>query len=131
MAALAWSGDVTQLQFDNPDLKFVIPEEGGELWSDNLVVPVGATRKTNAEKLMDWYYQPEMAADLVNWVGYVCPVPSAKQVLLDYGDEFSVATANSPLVFPSEGDLANVSVSREITEEEEARYETDWNSVVT
>lgn len=131
VAALAWSGDVAQLQFDNPDLEFVIPDEGGELWSDNLVVPVGATRKTNAERLMDWYYQPEMAADLVNWVGYVCPVPAAKQVLLDYGDEFSVATANSPLVFPSEGDLSNVSVSRELTEDEEARYETDWNSVVT
>jgi spermidine/putrescine transport system substrate-binding protein len=131
VAALAWSGDVAQLQFDNPDLEFVIPDEGGELWSDNLVVPVGATRKTNAERLMDWYYQPEMAADLVNWVGYVSPVPAAKQVLLDSGDELSVATASSPLVFPSEDDLANVSVSRELTEDEEARYETDWNAVVT
>lgn len=131
VAALAWSGDVAQLQFDNPDLEFAIPEEGGELWSDNMVVPVGATRKTNAERLMDWYYQPEMAADLVNWVGYVCPVPAAKEVLLGYGDEFSVATANSPLVFPSEGDLANVSDSRDLSEDEATRYEVDWNSVVT
>lgn len=131
VAALAWSGDVSQLQFDNPDLKFVIPEEGGELWSDNMVVPVGATRKTNAERLMDWYYRPEMAADLVNWVGYMSPVPAAKDVLLGYGDEFSLATANSPLVFPTESDLENVEVSRELTEDEEARYETDWNAVVT
>jgi spermidine/putrescine transport system substrate-binding protein len=131
VAALAWSGDIAQLQFDNPDLAFVIPDEGGELWSDNMVVPIGASHKTNAEALMDWYYQPEMAADLVNWVGYVSPVPAAKEVLLGYGDEFSVATANSPLVFPSEGDLANVSVSRELTDDEEQRYEQDWNSVVT
>ena len=131
VAALAWSGDVAQLQFDNPDLEFVIPDEGGELWSDNMVVPAGATHKANAERLMDWYYQPEMAADLVNWVGYVCPVPAAKDVLLEYGDEFSVASANSPLVFPSPDDLSNVSVSRELTEDEESRYETDWNAVVT
>lgn len=130
VAALAWSGDIAQLQFDNPDLEFVIPDEGGELWSDNMVVPVGATRKTNAERLMDWYYQPEMAADLVNWVGYVSPVPAAKEVLLASGDEFSIATANSPLVFPSEGDLSNVSVSRELTDDEAERYELDWNSVV-
>ena len=108
----------------------MIPEEGGELWSDNMVVPVGASHKTNAERLMDWYYQPEIAADLVNWVGYVSPVPAAKEVLLGYGDEFSLATANSPLVFPSEGDLANVSVSRELTDEEAERYERDWNAVV-
>ena len=131
VAALAWSGDVAQLQFDNPDLKFAIPDEGGELWSDNMVIPVGAANKKNAEMLMDWYYQPEMAADLVNWVGYICPVPAAKDVLLEYGDDFSVATANSPLVFPSEADLADVEISRELTEDEEKRYETDWNAIVT
>jgi spermidine/putrescine transport system substrate-binding protein len=131
VAALAWSGDVAQLQFDNPDLKFVVPDEGGELWSDNMVIPVGAAHTKNAEMLMDWYYQPEMAADLVNWVGYICPVPAAKEVLLGYGDEFSVATANSPLVFPSEADLADVEISRELTEDEEKRYETDWNAIVT
>jgi len=131
VAALAWSGDVAQLQFDNPDLKFVIPDEGGELWSDNMVVPVGAANKKNAEMLMDWYYQPEMAADLVNWTGYICPVPAAKDVLLGYGDEFSVASANSPLVFPAEADLVNVETSRELTEEEEKQYETDWNAIVT
>jgi spermidine/putrescine transport system substrate-binding protein len=96
-----------------------------------MVVPVGASHKTNAERLMDWYYQPEMAADLVNWVGYVSPVPAAKDVLLEYGDEFSLATANSPLVFPSADDLSNVAVSRELTDDEEQRYETDWNAVVT
>lgn len=131
VAALAYSGDVAQLQFDNPDLEFVIPDEGGELWSDNMVVPVGAAHKANAERLMDWYYQPEIAADLANWVGYICPVPAAKDVLLGYGDEFSVASANSPLVFPTESDLRNVSSSRELTEDEERRYETDWNAVVT
>jgi len=130
VAALAWSGDVAQLQFDNPDLKFVVPDEGGELWSDNMVVPVGASHKTNVETMMDWYYNPEIAADLANWVGYICPVPAAKDVLLEYGDEFSVASANSPLVFPSADDLSNVAPSREITEDEEARYETDWNAVI-
>ncbi|MGB9374991.1 MAG: spermidine/putrescine ABC transporter substrate-binding protein [Jiangellales bacterium] len=127
VAALAWSGDAIQLQFDNPDLKFVIPEEGGELWSDNMVVPVGATRKTNVEKLMDWYYQPQIAAELAAWVNYISPVPSAKAAMAEIDPEL----ADSPLIFPSESDLSNVGISREITEEEEVRYETDWNSVVT
>jgi spermidine/putrescine transport system substrate-binding protein len=96
-----------------------------------MVIPVGAAHKANAQRLMDWYYQPEIAADLANWVGYICPVPAAKDVLLGYGDDSSIASANSPLVFPTESDLSNVSSSRELTEDEERRYETDWNAVVT
>ena len=74
VACEAWSGDIIQLQFDNPDIKFVAPEEGLALWSDNMLVPNKAEHKANAEKLMDYYYQPEVAAELAAWVNYICPV---------------------------------------------------------
>ena len=57
-ACEAWSGDVIAMQYDNPDIKFVIPEEGLGLWSDNMLVPNKADHKANAEKLMDYYYDP-------------------------------------------------------------------------
>ena len=62
VACEAWSGDVIQLQFDNPNIKFVAPEEGLSLWSDNMLVPNKATHKANAEELMNFYYDPEVAA---------------------------------------------------------------------
>jgi len=127
VAAMAYSGDAFQLQLDDPDIQFVIPTEGGELWSDNMVVPVGATHKTNAELLMDYYYRPEVAAELAAWVNYISPVPAAKQPMADLDPEL----ADSPLIFPSENDLSNVGISRDITEDEEKQYETDWNAIVT
>jgi spermidine/putrescine transport system substrate-binding protein len=127
VAAMAWSGDAFQLQLDDPDITFVIPDEGGELWSDNLVVPVGATHKTNAELLIDYYYRPEVAAQLAAWVNYISPVPAAKKAMADIDAEL----AESPLIFPTEADLSNVRISREITAEEEQQYESDWNAIVT
>ena len=62
LACEAWSGDVIQLQFDNPDIKFVTPEEGLSLWSDNMLIPNLATHQANAEKWINYYYAPEVAA---------------------------------------------------------------------
>ena len=58
VACEAWSGDVIQAQFDNPNIKFVVPEEGLSLWSDNMLVPNLAEHKANAEKWMNYYYDP-------------------------------------------------------------------------
>jgi spermidine/putrescine transport system substrate-binding protein len=126
VACFGWSGDIVQLQYDSDDFDFAIPEEGGELWSDNMVVPVGATHKTNAERLMDFYYDPEIAAELAWWVNYICPVPAARDVLLEWDPE----VAEDPLIFPSPEDLANVGITRDITDEEEQRWISDWNAVI-
>ena len=48
VAVDGWSGDAIQLQADNPDIKFVMPKEGCMLWSDNMVIPVGAPNPTLA-----------------------------------------------------------------------------------
>ena len=62
VACEAWSGDVIAMQYDNPDIKWVVPEEGLSLWSDNMLVPNKADHKANAEALMNYYYDPEVAA---------------------------------------------------------------------
>jgi spermidine/putrescine transport system substrate-binding protein len=102
VACEAWSGDVIQLQFDNPDIKFVAPEEGLSLWSDNMLVPNKATHKANAEDLMNHYYQPAVAAELAAWVNYICPVEGAQEAMT----EIDPSLAENPLIFPDDAMLA-------------------------
>ncbi|HEX5993578.1 MAG TPA: spermidine/putrescine ABC transporter substrate-binding protein [Jiangellales bacterium] len=126
VACLGWSGDAIQLQWEDENIAFVIPEEGGELWSDNMVVPVGATHKTNAEMLMDYYYDPLVAAQLAAWVNYICPVPAAKEAMAEVDPEL----VEEPLIFPSADDLANTGITRDITDDEEQRWSERWTTVI-
>ncbi len=130
LACQAYSGDVIQLQADNPDIRFVVPEEGGELWSDSLMIPDLARHKTNAERLVDHYYDPEVAAELAAWVNYVCPVPAAQAVLADSDDEETAALADNPLIFPDEAMRARLAVARDITSTERLGFTRRWNTIV-
>ncbi|MFJ1971544.1 spermidine/putrescine ABC transporter substrate-binding protein [Streptomyces sp. NPDC087903] len=130
LACQAYSGDVIQLQADNPDIRFVVPEEGAELWSDSLMIPDRARHKTNAERLVDYYYEPEVAAELAAWVNYVCPVPAARDVLAASGDEDTAALAENPLIFPDDGMRGRLAVARDITATERVEFARRWNKVV-
>jgi len=103
-ACMAWSGDVIQLQFQDPKIRFNIPDKGGNIWSDNMQVPVLATHKANAEKLMNHYYDPAVAAELAAWVNYICPVEGAKEAMRD----IDASLADNELIFPSESTLSKV-----------------------
>ncbi|MEU6878309.1 extracellular solute-binding protein [Streptomyces sp. NPDC046712] len=130
LACQAYSGDVIQLQADNPDIEFVVPEEGAELWAESLMIPNLAQHKTNAEKLIDYYYEPEVAAELAAWVNYVCPVPAARDVLADSDDEELAALAEDPLIFPDDAMRGRLAIARDITSEERAEFTKRWNSIV-
>ncbi|GGT18742.1 polyamine-binding lipoprotein [Streptomyces tanashiensis] len=130
LACQAYSGDVIQLQADNPDIEFVVPEEGAELWAESLMIPNLARHKSNAEKLVDYYYEPEVAADLAAWVNYVCPVPAAQNVLADSGDEELVALAEDPLIFPDADMRSRLAIARDITAEERQAFAKRWNAIV-
>ncbi|HEY9371245.1 ABC transporter substrate-binding protein [Streptomyces sp.] len=130
LACQAYSGDVIQLQADNPDIEFVVPEEGGELWAESLMIPNLARHKANAERLVDHYYQPEVAAELAAWVNYVCPVPAARDVLADSGDEELVALAEDPLIFPDAEMRGRLAIARDITARERPSFAKRWNSIV-
>ena len=98
---MAWSGDVFQLQFDKPELEFVVPEEGGILWVDNMAVPQNAENPIDAMAFMDYVYDPEVAAQITAWVNYICPVPEAQDILKKADDSYTKSVAKSPLVFPT------------------------------
>ncbi|MGL4742894.1 MAG: polyamine ABC transporter substrate-binding protein [Dermatophilaceae bacterium] len=95
-ASLAWSGDVLQAQADNPYLKFVVPDEGLMIWADNLVVPAASTRAPLVAKLVEYYYQPRVAAKVAAWVNYICPVEGARDAMQGIDPDL----AQSPLIFP-------------------------------
>lgn len=130
LACQAYSGDVVQLQADNPDIVFVVPEEGAELWAESLLIPNLARHKTSAERLVDYYYEPEVAAALASWVNYVCPVPAARDVLADSGDEELAALAEDPLVFPDDAMRARLAIARDISAQERTELAGRWNSIV-
>jgi spermidine/putrescine transport system substrate-binding protein len=64
LAVIGWSGDIFQINAENGDKwGLALPEAGGTIWTDNLMVPVGSPHKANAEKLMNYYYDPVVAAE--------------------------------------------------------------------
>jgi spermidine/putrescine transport system substrate-binding protein len=127
LACEAWSGDVIIAQQDNPNLKFVPPEEGLSLWADNMLVPNLATHQANAEEWMNYYYQPEVAAKLADWNWYICPVEGAQEEMLKI-DKFA---ATSPLIFPDEKMLSNTWGFMALNDQQEIAYERDWSDVTT
>jgi spermidine/putrescine transport system substrate-binding protein len=102
-AALAWSGDMVQLQADHPGLKWVLPKDGGMIWTDNMLIPKGGNPYA-ASVLMNWYYDPRVAAAVEDYVNYICPVVGASKVL----EKTDPAVAKNPLIFPTKQMLANV-----------------------
>jgi spermidine/putrescine transport system substrate-binding protein len=130
LACQAYSGDVIQLQADDPDIEFVVPEEGAELWSESLMIPNLARHKANAERLIDFYYRPEVAAELAAWVNYVCPVPAARDVLASSDDAETAALAEDPLIFPDAAMRERLAVARDIAAGERAEFAKRWNGIV-
>jgi spermidine/putrescine transport system substrate-binding protein len=96
VAAIAWSGDIGLV--DNPDTEFVMPTEGCTLWSDNMVIPVGAPNTPAALAWMDFTYDPAVQADISAYVQYVTPVKGVQEVLAQSDPE----SANNQLIFPDE-----------------------------
>ena len=102
-ACAAWSGDMVQLQADHPGLKWVLPKAGGMIWTDNMLIPKGGNVYA-ASVLMNWFYRPEIAAEVEDYVNYICPVVGADKVL----EKKDPAVAKNPLIFPTKEMLANV-----------------------
>ena len=102
LAAAAWSGDMVQLQADHPGLRWIQPKDGGMIWTDNMLIPKGSNAY-GASVLMNWYYRPDIAAKVEDYVNYICPVAGADKVLL----KTDPAIAKNPLIFPTPQILAN------------------------
>ncbi len=120
-ACISWSGDVAQLTLDNPDLAFVIPESGGMLWSDCMVIPKGAANAANAATWMDFVYDPVNAARIAAWVQYISPVQGVQDELRK--DPENAAMADNSLMFPDEETLSKLNSFGPLDEDEELRFD--------
>lgn len=98
VAAVGWSGDAIQLQADNPNIEWRRPAEGCNLWSDNMVIPVGAPNAPVAQAFMNYVYDPEAQADIAEYVNYVTPVDGVREILAERDPKL----AENDLIFPDE-----------------------------
>ena len=121
VACVAWSGDVVQLQYDRPDIQFVIPEEGGVSWYDTMVIPKGAPNAYAAADWMNFVYDPVQAAQLTAYVQYVSPVKGVQDELVKMGGD-AAALADSPILFPTDEDAARLKTFATLPDEVDAAY---------
>jgi spermidine/putrescine transport system substrate-binding protein len=127
LAAICWSGDITVINAEAGDKwEFIIPEAGGTLWNDNFLVPVGSPHKTNAEKLMNYYYDPAVAAEVAAWVNFITPVVGAQEE----AEKIDPDLAENQLIFPNEETLSQVSVFRTLTPAQEQAYQQEFQAVL-
>jgi spermidine/putrescine transport system substrate-binding protein len=126
-AVIAWSGDITALNAENDNKwQFAIPEAGGTLWSDNMMVPIGSPHKENAETLMNYYYDPEVAAQVAEYVNYICPVDGAQKAMEKRAPEL----AENPFIFPTAEDLAKVRKFVSLSPAKETQYTSQFQTIL-
>jgi len=127
VAVIGWSGDMFILKTENKGkFDFAIPESGGTLWSDNLLIPSTSTHKKNAETLINYYYEPAVAAQVAAYVNYICPVESAQSEL----EKIDPELAKSPFIFPDAATLAKVKVFRSLTSDETTKYQAAFDEAI-
>ncbi len=132
--SMAWSGDIFQANASsNAGLKFVVPQQGGLLWTDNMCIPAHATHPVDAITYMNYVYDPKNAALLTEYINYITPVPAAQPVIVadaaaatNKDDKATLEyVATSPLVFPKPSDLARTKHYRVLS----ATEEKQWNQL--
>jgi spermidine/putrescine transport system substrate-binding protein len=123
---IGWSGDAVQLEADNPNIKFVPPESGVALWTDNMEVPVGAPEPYTAEKFMDFVYEPQIQAVITAYVNYICPVKGVKEILV----KSDPALGENQLIFPNEETLSNAFIFRQLKPAEDTELTEAFQEVI-
>jgi spermidine/putrescine transport system substrate-binding protein len=124
--AMAWSGDIIQKKLEKETLEWQAPDEGGTLWYDNMLIPKGAAHKYTAELMIDFVYDPAIAAQIEAWVNYICPVKGAQPELAKIDEEL----AANPLIFPTPEILAKVKRFKSLTEEEERDFDNKFSELI-
>lgn len=124
-ACITWSGDIVQLQFKDPKIKYTIPDAGVTLWSDNMLIPNMAAHKKNAEEWMNYYYDPVVAAQVAAYVNYICPVEGAQAEAV----KIDPALASNQLIFPSPATLARSHIFMGLDAATEKKYQDAFSKV--
>ncbi|MFT4082481.1 MAG: spermidine/putrescine ABC transporter substrate-binding protein [Nocardioides sp.] len=123
LACMAWSGDMAASS--DPHSKFMVPEEGMMIWSDNMLIPNMTSHQRIAEEWVNWYYRPEIAAYLANYNWYVSPVQGTQK----YARKIDPEAAENPLIFPDEEYLKQTHQFMALEEYQIRNYEGDFSDV--
>jgi spermidine/putrescine transport system substrate-binding protein len=137
--SMAWSGDIfLQNLSSGTDLRFVIPQEGGNMWTDNMMIPKGAQNPVDAMMLMDWYYRPDIAAMLTEGINYIPPVPKAQAIIAGdaakaSGSEKTLLTkvATSDLVFLRPSEYARLRNYADVSGKRQEQYQSIFNPLIS
>ena len=123
IAAIGWSGDVLAL---GEQWGFALPESGGIVWADSMVIPIGAPNKSGAEDLMNFYYDPVIAAQVAAWIQYVCPVSGAQEAMRNVDPEL----VDNSWIFPSAEVLDSCFVTQALSLDRSAMLDRKFNQVI-
>ncbi|MGA1764600.1 MAG: ABC transporter substrate-binding protein, partial [Ilumatobacteraceae bacterium] len=124
-ACVGWSGDVLQLGKDSPNIRFVVPEEGGTLWADVMVMPKGTENTDAVAKWLDFVYDPEQAAQITSYVQYFSPVKGVREEVAKIDPEL----AENPLVFPDAETASRLKSWANLSEDVDAQFADAFSSI--
>jgi len=125
LLAMAWSGDIIVAQADLATLSFNVATEGGMLWTDNCIIPKGAVHKYTAELMIDFCYDPKIAAQIAAYVNYITPVKGAGEALV----ASDPVMASNPLIFPPADVLSRLHIFVGLNEEDEKYFNAQFATV--
>lgn len=125
-AAIGWSGDIQGVAADNPDLRWIAPDEGAILFSDNMVLPITSDRHDEAYAWLDWCYEPAHSAQIVSAVPYISPVKGATEELAKIEPEL----AQSELIDPWRRLGSRLHEFRDLSEDEERELERMFQEAI-
>ena len=118
-----YSGEAIYTQTENPDLAYVVPKEGSNMWIDSWVMPKNAPNKENAEKFLDFLCRPEIALMNFEYITYSTPNEKARELIED------PAIRNSEIAFPGDSILSRCETFTYLGEDTDEVYNQLWREV--
>jgi spermidine/putrescine transport system substrate-binding protein len=118
-----YSGEAIYTKRENPDLEYVVPKEGSNVWIDAWVIPKNCKNKENAEAFINFMCDPEIALKNFEYITYSTPNKAAREMISDPDIK------DSPVAFPDQATLDRCSTFQYLGEENEALYIDKWNEV--
>lgn len=118
-----YSGEAIYTQLENPDLEYVIPKEGSNVWIDSWVIPKNAKHKENAEAFINFLCRPDIAKMNFDYITYSTPNTAARELIEDE------VIKNSKVAFPDEEALKNCETFRFLGDENDALYNRLWREI--
>ncbi len=118
-----YSGEAIFTQRENPDLEYVIPKEGTNVWIDSWVIPKGAKNKDNAEAFINFMCREDIALKNFEYITYTTPNDAAHELIEDEDIK------NSPIAFPTLSDFENLETFQYLGDEADELYNQLWKEV--